>query len=236
MKLSVIIPVYNEAKVIIQTIEQVRKYLSGRFAEHEIIVVDDKSTDHTLSLLEKMPDIKLLRNSVNHGKGYAVRKGVLASSGDWILFMDADNSTSIAHLDSFLKHTGEYDLIIGSRAAKGANIKVRQNIIKVFLGRVGNLVIRLLAAPGIKDTQCGFKLFSSRLKMIWEMMTINRFAFDVELIYLARKNNFKVLELPVEWINNFDSSVRWHSYITTFWQVLGIKINDLTGKYKMPKI
>lgn len=236
MKISVVIPAYNEAKVIADTVEQIKKFLSGRGGDFEIIVVDDKSTDTTVDVVRQMDDVKLLQNAVNKGKGYSVRQGVLAATGEWILFTDADNSTTIDHLEKFFPHMSQYDLIIGSRAAKGAEIVVRQNIVKVILGRLGNMFIRLLAAPGIKDTQCGFKFFSAKLKPLWEKMTIDRFGFDVELIYLARKAGFKILEMPVRWANNFDSTVKWHSYITTLWQVFQIKINELNGKYKSQKI
>lgn len=231
MKLSVVIPAYNEAKVIEQTISHIKKYLQENFQDYEIIVVDDKSTDKTLEILNGLESIKILSNQKNHGKGYTVRKGVLKAEGDWILFMDADNSTTIEHLDEFKKYIDSHDLIIGSRAIKGANIKVRQSIVKVIFGRLGNLFIRLLATPGIRDTQCGFKLFSRKLLPLWQIMTIERFAFDVELIYLAKKRGFQIVELPVEWKNNFDSTVKWHSYVSTLWYVLKIKINDIIGKY-----
>lgn len=231
MDISVVIPAYNEERVIVKTIEEVRSFLKNNFSSFEIIVVDDKSTDRTLEILKQIPDIVLRRNLKNHGKGYTVAKGVAVARGNWVLFMDADSSTNIGELKKFLPYVDDYDLIIGSRALNDSDVRVRQNIVKVFLGRAGNLLIRMLLAPNVKDTQCGFKFFRNKLKILFDKLTIEDWGFDFELIWLARKNDFKVKEVPVVWVNNFDSKVKWYNYPKTLAQVFLVRINNLKGKY-----
>ncbi len=230
--ISVIIPVYNERKVIKDTISKVKEYLKNKFNSFEIIVVDDKSTDSTVEILNNIDNIKVLKNLNNHGKGYSVAKGVKEAKGKLILFMDADSSTSITELDNFLKYTDNYDLIIGSRALKDSKIHTKQNIIKRILGKLGNLVIRLMIFSRIKDTQCGFKLFNNKVKYLFEKLTIEDWGFDFELIFLTRKYSLNIKELPVEWNNNLDSKVKWIDYIKTLLQVFKVRFNNLINKYK----
>lgn len=231
MDLSVVIPAYNEEKVIADTIAEIKSYLKNNFASFEIIVVDDKSKDKTLAILKNIDDIIVLKNLKNHGKGYTVKKGVARAKGELILFMDADNSTKIKELDDFILYTKDYSLLIASRGLKESNITLSQNNFKKFLGHAGNLFSRLIIDPSIKDTQCGFKLFKKELKDIFARLTIEDFAFDFELIFLARKYNFRIKELPVTWTNNFESTVRWHSYPKSLWHLALIRINNLLGKY-----
>lgn len=232
MEISVVIPAYNEAEDIARTIEEVKSFLKNHFNSFEIIVVDDKSKDSTLEIIKNTPGIKVLKNLKNHGKGYSVAKGVKAASGEWILFMDADNSTKITELTNFLPVASEYDLIIASRGLKTSDVQVSQSIFKTFLGRLGNLMSRLLIDRNIKDTQCGFKLINKSAQHLFDKLTIEGFAFDFELIFLAKKYNFRVKEMPVTWVNNFNSAVRWHDYPLTMLNLFKIHINNLLGKYK----
>jgi dolichyl-phosphate beta-glucosyltransferase len=232
MNISVVIPAFNEAPVIAETIKKIKKYLQSNNIVGEIIVIDDCSTDDTLAVLKNISDIKVLKNLRNHGKGYSVRKGVLLAKEDWILFMDADNSTDISELDKFSKYLADYDVLIASRALPESNIVVKQNIIKVTLGRAGNLIIRLLIDPRIKDTQCGFKLFNKKVQPLFNKITINGFGFDFELIWLIKKNNLRIKEVPVTWVNDFASSVKWWHYPKVLAEVLAVRINNLLGKYK----
>ncbi len=232
MNISVVIPAFNEATVIAETIKKIKKYLQSNNIVGEIIVVDDCSTDNTLAVLKNISDIKVFKNLKNHGKGYSVRKGVLSAKQDWILFMDADNSTDISELDKFSKYLSDYDVLIASRALPESNIIVKQNIIKITLGRLGNLVIRLLIDPRIKDTQCGFKLFNRKVQSLFSKITINGFGFDFELIWLIKKNNLRIKEVPVTWVNNFTSSVKWWHYPKVLAEVLIVRINNFLGKYK----
>lgn len=232
MNISVVIPAFNEAPVIAETIKKIKNYLQSNNIVGEIIVIDDCSTDDTLAVLKNISDIKVLKNLRNHGKGYSVRKGVLLAKEDWILFMDADNSTDISELDKFSKYLADYDVLIASRALPESNIVVKQNIIKVTLGRAGNLIIRLLIDPRIKDTQCGFKLFNKKVQPLFSKITINGFGFDFELIWLIKKNNLRIKEVPVTWVNDFASSVKWWHYPKVLAEVLAVRINNLLGKYK----
>lgn len=231
MNISVVIPAFNEGTVIAETIKKIKNYLQSNNIVGEIIVIDDCSTDDTLAVLKNISDIKVLKNLRNHGKGYSVRKGVLLAKQDWILFMDADNSTDISELDKFSKYLSAYDVLIASRALPESNIVVKQNIIKVTLGRAGNLIIRLLIDPRIKDTQCGFKLFNKKVQPLFNKITINGFGFDFELIWLIKKNNLRIKEVPVTWVNDFTSSVKWWHYPKVLAEVLAVRINSLLGKY-----
>ncbi len=231
MFVSVVIPAYNEAKCIVATLDKVRDFLKNNFDNFEIIVVDDKSTDATLSILKQQSGLRLIRNLKNHGKGYTVAKGIKFTRGEWVLFMDADSSTDISEIKKFLPYFKDFDLIIGSRGLANSEIKIKQKFYKVFLGKIGNRLIRFLIAPGIKDTQCGFKLISQKHKFLFEKLTIATFGFDFELLWLARKYNLRVKEVPVVWVNDFDSKVKWYDYPKTLLQVFKVRLNDKLGKY-----
>lgn len=214
MKLSVIIPAYNENLRIAFAIEKVNSYLDGKDIESEIIVVDDGSKDGTLqiseSLRNKISRLRVLSNGKNRGKGYTVKKGMLAGSGDSLLFLDADLSTPIEETDRFLKEFGRYDVLLGSRKVKGANVVIKQPWHRLFLGNCFSVLIRSLFDIGkIDDTQCGFKMFTKEAaQKIFSNLTIKRFSFDVEVLYLAYRFNLRVKQLPVTWYNNSKSSVK----------------------------
>lgn len=231
LKISVIIPAFNEAKIIKNTIDEVKDFFKNNNIDFEIIVVDDKSNDQTLKVLQRIDNIRILKNLKNHGKGYTVAKGMKAAKGDWLLFMDADNSTSIRELKKFLPFINKYDLLIASRGLKDSDVQIKQNFIKSFFGRIGNLFSRLLIDKDIKDTQCGFKLISKEAKYLFEKLTIAGFAFDFELLFLAKKYKFKTKEIAVTWVNNFDSTVKWYDYPKTMFNLILIRINNLLGKY-----
>ena len=231
MNISVVIPAFNEGEVIILTIEKIQKYFQTHAINSEIIVVDDCSTDDTLLKLKNMAGLKVIHNLKNHGKGYSVRKGVLAAQQDWILFMDADNSTDISELDNFRQYLADYDILIASRALKQSKIVVNQNKIKVTLGRMGNLVIRLFIDQRIKDSQCGFKIFNKKVQPLFKKITITGFGFDFELIWLIKKNNLKIKEIPITWINDSSSSVKWWHYPKVLLEVFKVRLNNTLGKY-----
>ncbi len=232
MQISVVIPCYNETEVIEETIKKVKNFLQHNFQSFEIIAVDDKSTDNTLELIKKIDNIKVLRNLKNHGKGYSIQKGVRAAMGDWILFMDADSSTDISELSKLLKYQKDYQLIIGSRALASSEIKIKQHWLKIFLGKLGNLLIRVMLVTNIHDTQCGFKLFDKKIKNLFNKLTIEDWGFDFELIYLAKHNNYAIKEVPIIWYNHPDSKVKWYGYILTLLQVFKVRFNILINKYK----
>lgn len=232
MDFSVVIPAYNEEQFIAKTIDEVKKYLRENFSNYEIIVVDDKSNDDTLEVLRGIDNILVLRNLKNHGKGYSVKKGVMKARGDIILFMDADNSTPIdTELNKLYRYIKDYDMVVASRALAESDVQIRQNIIKTFLGRAGNTLIKVVLGTNINDTQCGFKLFNKKIKNIFNKLTIEDWGFDFELIHLASSNNFKIKEVPVVWRNRSDSRVKWYNYFTTLWQVFKVRIYHSLGKY-----
>lgn len=231
VEISVVIPAYNEEQDITKTTEEIKNFLKNNFDNFEIIIIDDCSTDRTLEIIKSIDGVRVLRNLKNHGKGYSVAKGVRASRGELILFMDADNSTKIIELANFLSVIKDYDMVIASRGLKDSDIQVSQNIIKTVLGRFGNLVSRLFIDKDIKDTQCGFKLIKKSAQHLFDKLTIEGFAFDFELIFLAKKYKFRVKEMPVSWVNNFNSAVRWYDYPITMFNLIKIHINNLFGKY-----
>ncbi|MCK5491005.1 MAG: glycosyltransferase family 2 protein [Candidatus Pacebacteria bacterium] len=235
--LSVIIPAYNEEKLITSTISDIEQYLLQRKYSFEIIIVDDASTDNTVNLIEslkkKYNNISIISNERNQGKGYSIKKGMEIARGTLRLFMDADNSTEINHIDEFMKYVHEgYDVVIGNRKLKESKIKKRQFLYKEKLGDFGNILIRLFAVPEIKDTQCGFKLFSKKAVLkIFPRLTINRWGFDIETLLIANKNGLKIKSVPVSWENREETKVKLLDYIKTLKELFKIKINQINKKY-----
>ncbi|MFH1597579.1 MAG: dolichyl-phosphate beta-glucosyltransferase [Patescibacteria group bacterium] len=230
--LSIVIPVYNEAARITKSLEKIIKYFERD--DYEILIIDDGSSDRTLDIVRSFRNnrIRILRNEVNLGKGYSVKKGVLAATKSHILFSDADLSTPIAEFEKFKPYLKSHDILIGSRAMTNSDVKVRQPIYKVILGRLGNLMIRLLAVKGIQDTQCGFKLFNRQSKKLFTKSTIYRWGFDFEILYIAQKQKLNIKEIPVVWVNDPRSKVKKIDYLITFYDLIKIRINNILGKYK----
>lgn len=231
--ISIVVPAYNESAVIISTLQRIRSFMQQHYgADFELLVADDGSTDDTAALVSGQPDVRLLKLP-HRGKGAAVRAGVLAAQGEMILFTDADNSTDIEHLPAFIQALGRNDIVIGSRQVNEATIVVAQPWLKQFFGRLGNAMIQTLLLPGIKDTQCGFKLFRSSCKVLFEQQRRDDWAFDFEILFLARKRNLSIIELPVRWVNNFDTKVKPWSYVTTLLAVFSVQYNYLTHRYTL---
>lgn len=203
--LSVVIPAYNEETRLPPTLAEAVAYLENEGAPFEVIVVDDGSYDGTREVVHRVgsSNVRLIRLERNRGKGYAVRTGVLASKGDLVLFVDADGSTPFDQLKLLRRElTGDVEIAFGSRALRGEDTAVHARLHRKVLGRVFNLLVNLLAIPGVKDTQCGFKLFTRRAAdTLFPHQTIDGFAFDVELLFLARQAGLKWREVPVSWRN-----------------------------------
>lgn len=235
--LSVIVPAYNEEKLIKNTLSEIENFLSVQTYSYEIIVIDDGSKDKTFSILEELQsdykDLILIKNNRNRGKGYSVRRAMLSAKGKFRLFMDADNSTSIDQLANFIPFLeGGWDVVIGSRALKDSKIKEHQSFYKELLGGIGNKLIKFFAISKIDDTQCGFKCFSSKsAQNIFSRLTIDRWGFDVEILAIVDKFNYRVKAVPVIWENRKETKVRKRDYLFTFKELLKIKINLLTKKY-----
>lgn len=234
--ISVVIPVYNEEKRIKKSLERIVDYLGSFCRDYEIIVVDDGSTDETVKVIEEVlkDRFRVIKLQENRGKGYAVKRGMLAARYDYVLFSDADLSTPIEEIEKLAEFIGEYDIVIGSRAMHGSDVEIHQPKFKEFLGRVGNKLIQLMLLPGIQDTQCGFKLFRRKSIAVFEKQTIDRWGFDFEILWIARKMGLKVKEVPVHWINDFATKVSGFStYVNTFMELVKIKLNSITNKYNI---
>ena len=239
-ELSVVIPVYNEENRLEKTLVESLAYLKSQRIHSEIIIVDDGSKDGTLQVVESLGKqikppltLRVLEQGANLGKGAAVKKGSMASQGEVVLFMDADNATPLSEYEKFkpLLKKG-VEVVVGSRAVDRSQVKIPQPLYRQVLGRVGNLLIQVLVVPGIKDTQCGFKAFSRKAAhRIFPEQTINRFGFDFEILFLAHKYGFSIKEIPVQWFNSPFSKVRMADYFRTFFELLSIRWKDLRGLY-----
>ena len=238
MKLSVVIPAYNEENRLGPTLKEVSRHLKRRRVSHEILVVDDGSSDSTVSLVEKAARknraLKLVRQDRNRGKGAAVARGAMEAKGDVVLFTDADLSTPIEELDRLmplvLKGT---DVVVGSRALATSDITRRQPFYRHFGGKLFNLAVRLVALGGFSDTQCGFKMFKNRVgKQLFSLQQIPGFGVDVEFLYLARKFGYSCAEIPVRWANDPETKVTLASAAMTFFDLVKIRLNDLRGLYR----
>lgn len=208
LRLSLVIPAYNEEQRLRASLPSVLEYLSKQPYTWEVIVVDDGSRDQTSEVARELAagreNVRVLRNEPNRGKGYSIRRGMLEARGAFRLFSDADFSTPIEEIEKFWKAVEEgYDVVIGSRGLEESQLIVRQNIFRETMGRIFNFIVRLLLIPGIHDTQCGFKMFSARAaETVFPQQTLDGFSFDVEILYLALRAGFRVKEVPIRWINS----------------------------------
>jgi glycosyltransferase involved in cell wall biosynthesis len=230
--LSVIIPAYNESGRLLDTLERCRASLRQSVPTWEIIVVDDGSEDDTREIAGHVaahdPHVRLIA-APHGGKGAAVRRGMLAARGRWCFFADADLSMDLDQLPRFL--AVDADVTIASRETPGAR-RIGEPWSRHLIGRVFNLIVRIVAVPGIHDTQCGYKLFSAQaVRQLFPLARLNGFAFDVELLYLAQRTGLRVREVPITWSYRAGSRVRVRTGLVAFFQVLKIRWNDLLGRY-----
>jgi dolichyl-phosphate beta-glucosyltransferase len=238
--LSVIIPAYNEELRLPHTLSQSIQYLERQAYISEIIVVNDGCSDGTEEIVRKHSSapvpVRLMAHSdgANHGKGASVRLGMTEARGDFRMFMDADNSTTLDQIERFwpLFDRG-YDVVIGSRALPGSVIGQRQARYKELAGRLGNWIIRICVAPSISDTQAGFKMFTGETaNMIFSRQTVARWGYDVELLVIARVHGCRIAEVPIKWINASGSKVTLLSYLEVLTEVWRIRRNLKAGVYK----
>jgi len=217
MKLSVIIPAYNEAERLPNTLHEAYAWLQEHVPhDFEILVVDDGSSDATCEkvqgLMETMPELDLIQQAQNQGKGAAVRRGMLAAVGDVHLFMDADHSTHIREVEKVfqvLNQQPNVDVVIASRQHPDSDISEHQSWLREHMGKTFNLLMRLSTGIDMPDTQCGFKAMRKHAShAVFAQQQLDGFSFDVEILFLAQRLNSGIAEIPVQWMNEPNSKVR----------------------------
>jgi glycosyltransferase involved in cell wall biosynthesis len=237
VKVSLVIPAFNEAARIQDTLRRIAEYLKNARFDNEILVVDDGSTDETSAIVERLgySGLRLIRNDRNRGKGYSVRNGVLAATGDYVLFSDADLSTPIEELDKLLiaAENENADVVVGSRGIDSRYIEKHQSSVREGGGRLFNVMVRMVLGLNISDTQCGFKLFRrEKVQSAFQKQTTDGFGFDPELLFVMSQQGLKILEVPVRWSHAEGSKIRFlRDGARMFTDLLRIRWNNLTGKY-----
>ena len=241
-KYSFIIPAYNEGARLGATLDRVLSYIAAQGWDAEVLVVNDGSRDNTANLVrvcaQTHPELRLIENPGNRGKGYSVRNGMLRATGEILVFSDADLSSPIEEANKlFAALDAGADIAIGSRWLQPDTQTHRQSPLRQFYGRLFNLALRILLGLNFKDTQCGFKAFTrSSAQTIFPQQRIERWGFDPELLYLARRAGLKVKEVPVAWAHVEGTRISpLRDGIRMFGEVLRIRWNALTGKYSRVK-
>lgn len=236
--LSVIIPARNEVKRLPLTLVDIDRHLSNAGFPYEIIVVvNGAPTDGTDEMVERfasfISNLRVMKLTVLERKGWAVKQGMLEAKGRYRLFTDADNSTSIEHFNKMLPYFEEgYDVVICSRAVKGAKLQPPQPLIRQIPGKLGNLFIQALLLPGIWDTQCGFKAFTARAaERIFSLQRLNGWGFDVEVLALAKKMGMRIKEMPATWVNDPFSTVTPKAYLEVLLDTLKVRYWLLRNSY-----
>lgn len=239
--ISIVIPAYNEERRLGRTLGRIRDYFSSSpmwSSGIEMIVVDDGSTDGTARLVQdwarEVPCVRLVSNGRNRGKGYSVRHGMIECRGHLALFTDADLSAPIEECEKLLAaiNAGN-DCAIGSRAIDRSLIAVHQSAFREMAGNTFNALVKIITGLRFQDTQCGFKLFvRERCRIIFEQQRIERFGFDPEILFLARRNGLHTAEVPVRWAHNPATKVHvWRDSLLMFAELIYIRWNWLLGRY-----
>lgn len=241
IKLSVVIPAFNEEKRIERTLRDVDSYLEKQKYEYEILVVDNGSNDKTVQVVKKLEATSVQNAHIleqppvvaGNNKGNAVRKGIMAAQGEYVVFMDADNATPISDIEKFWPYLEQgIEVVIGSRYLDKSSVKIKQPFYKIFLSRISNILIQIVLVPHINDTQCGFKAFKTpAAKEIFKNLTIYGWAFDMELLAIALKLSYRIKEVPVSWEEHGGSHVPLKAYIQSLIDLFRIKWKALTGQY-----
>lgn len=238
--LSIIIPAYNEQQRLPATLARIAAWLETKPLDFvEIIVVNDGSSDRTAEVVREAAArdlrIRLLENPGNRGKGYAVRHGMQKAQGEWVLFTDADLSAPIEDLDRLeaAVERESADGAIGSRALDRSLVLKHQSAMRELSGRLFNLCMRLITGLPYRDTQCGFKLFRRDVaQCVAARQRSDGFGFDVEILFIARRHGFRILEVPVRWANVEGSKVSLAKGLAAFLDLVRVRWNDLRGLYR----
>jgi len=232
--LSVVIPAYNEESRLGPTLAGVKQYLAAQSYTSDVLVINNASIDRT-SEVARAAGVPVI-DEPRRGKGAAVRTGMLAARGEYVLFSDADLSTPIEEVEKLLHAIREgHDIAIASRGLPESNIVKHQPWYREMVGRLGNLFVRLLAVHGIADTQCGFKLFPRELaQKLFRAQRLTGAAFDVELLFMAQRNGLKIAEVPVTWIDSPETRFnRVTDSLDALKDLVRIRVNWLLGRYRI---
>jgi len=240
LHLSIVIPAYNEEDRIGRTLTETFDYLNRQNYSSEVIVVNDGSTDHTVEAVRKFEGraggrLRLVENPGNRGKGYSVRNGMLNADGEIALFFDADLATPTSEIGKVIGPIaeGRYDVVLGSRAIDRSLIGTHQSFFREAVGRTGNLIQFALTGLRFKDTQCGFKAFRREAaQSVFRLQIIDGFGFDPEILFIAQKQGWRLLETPVRWNHVEGSKLNpITAPIKALMEVATIRWNNIMGKY-----
>jgi glycosyltransferase involved in cell wall biosynthesis len=239
--LTLIVPMYNESRRIAASLEHILEYIERRTDAVELLLVDDGSEDDTVprvrALIERRPYARLILLRGNRGKGATVREGALAARGARIVYMDADLSVPLNHIADLERALDSgLDVVAGSRHTAGGAVLKRQPFKRELAGAVFRFLVRIIVSRRFRDTQCGFKGFTRKAaRELFSRMTIERFSFDVELLFMALKMGYRVGEAPVSWYNNPDSTLTLtHDAPGMVKDLFRIRWNFFVGKYNIP--
>jgi len=238
--LSIVIPAYNEEQRLPEALRRIAAFVETKELDFvEILAVDDGSRDGTAEVVRKAaaadPRIRLLQNPGNRGKGYAVRHGMQKAQGGWVLFTDADLSAPIEDLDRLEEAVRRENAggAIGSRALDRRMVLKHQPLLREWVGRLFNFAMRLITGLPYRDTQCGFKLFRRDVaQCVAARQQCDGFGFDVEILFIARKHGYRIVEVPVRWANVEGTKVSLLKGLGAFLDPLRVRWNDLRGRYK----
>lgn len=238
MQISVVIPIYNEEHIIRSNIKHIHRFLAAQGWDFEIIVVDDGSTDQSIVCLKELADelvhLHILHDPTNRGKGYAIRKGMLAACYPYTLFLDIDLSTPIEEIIKFIPHLERgSSVVIGSRKMKGAEIIQHQPLLREALGKGFSLLANIFLGTHISDFTCGFKAFRKEVvPALFGPQKVHRWGFDAEILFLAHRQRLKIQEIPIRWINRPATRVRiFKDIIRSFWELICIRFYGHIGLY-----
>lgn len=233
MELSIVIPAYNEGHRIGRTLARTIEFCESQLSDWELIVVDDGSSDNTEQAVRDVAGVHYMRNEENRGKGYSVRRGVLAARCDTVLFTDADLSAPISEARRLLNAMEKgADVAIASRDFD-VTTTVERKPFRRLMAFSFRLLVRLLVIGGITDTQCGFKMFRREAaRTIFSRQRLEGWGFDVELLYIARRHGLRIDEVPVSWKESSESRLKWFTPLAMAVDLLHIRLNALLGRYR----